>query len=62
MRVVRKFMDVVPKDLPSLLFNRDMVFSIDVESGTKPIFILTYKIASEKFKKLEKQLEDLLSK
>lgn len=39
LRVIREFMDIFLTDLPGVSPNRDIDFAIDIEQGTKPIFI-----------------------
>lgn len=40
----------------------DINFATDIESGTKPIAIPPYMMASTELKELKEQLQDLLSK
>ncbi|XP_027768988.1 uncharacterized protein LOC114074926 [Solanum pennellii] len=60
--VVSEFSEVVPTDLPSLLQDYDIDFCIYVESGTQPISIPPYHMASSEFKEWKEHLKDLLSK
>ena len=48
--VVQEFLDVFPSDLPGLPPDRDIDLSIDLESGTKPISILPYRMAPTELK------------
>ena len=43
--IVREFLDVFPADLPSMPPDRDIVFCIDLEPGTRPISIPPYRMA-----------------
>ncbi|WMV36959.1 hypothetical protein MTR67_030344 [Solanum verrucosum] len=60
--LVRKFLNVFAIDLPSVPLDRDIDFAIDLELGTKPIFIPPYHMAPVELKELKDQLHDLLSK
>lgn len=42
--------------------NCDIDFDLDLELGTKPMYISPYWMAPTKLKKLEEKLEDLLKK
>jgi len=42
--VVREFVDVFSSNLPSIPPNRDIDFAIDLELGTKPIFVPHYHL------------------
>ena len=48
--VVQEFLDVFPSDLPGVPPDRDIDLSIDLESGTKPISILPYRMAPTELK------------
>lgn len=61
-RVVREVIDLFPTDLPVIPPERDIDFAIDVEPGSKPIFISPYRMAPAELKKLKEQLEDPLEK
>ena len=43
--VVCDFVYVFPTDLPGLPLSRDIDFAIDLELGTRPIFIPPYRMA-----------------
>ncbi|KAH0671324.1 hypothetical protein KY285_024119 [Solanum tuberosum] len=60
--VVRDFIDVFPTDLPGLPPERDVDFPIELEPGTRPIFIPPYRMAPAELKELSVQLQDLLGK
>ncbi|XP_070048632.1 uncharacterized protein [Nicotiana tomentosiformis] len=60
--VVRDFPDVFHADLPGMLPNRNIDFSIDLESGTHPISVHPYPMASGELKELKEQLQELLNK
>ena len=60
--MVRKFQDVFPYELPSLLPHREFYFSIEVYPRTDPISVAPYKMAPLELKELKTQLEELLSK
>lgn len=52
-RMVREFMNVFHKDLPSVPLDSDTDFLIDLESGIKPIFISPYRITPIELKELK---------
>lgn len=54
--IIWEFVDVFPSDLPGVLPNRDIDFSIDLKPGTKPIYIPHYCMALAKLKELKEQL------
>ena len=56
--VVREF----PNDIAGLPSDREVEFTIDLISGTKPISIPPYKMAPAELRELKAQLEELLSK
>ncbi|XP_049381184.1 uncharacterized protein LOC125845686 [Solanum stenotomum] len=60
--MVQEFPDVFPEDLPGVPPVRDIDFSINLESGTKPISIPPYRMAPAELKELKDQIQDLLSK
>ena len=51
-RVVQEFLNVFPSDLQDVPPDRDIDFAIDLESGTKPISILPYRMAPTELKEL----------
>ncbi|CAH9146572.1 unnamed protein product [Cuscuta epithymum] len=59
-RVVCKYPDVFPKDLPGLPPDREIEFVIEVEPGTKPISIPPYRMAPAELNELKTQLQELL--
>ena len=60
--VVCEFSDVFPEDLPGLPPNKDVEFSIELESGTAPISRCPDRMAPKELAKIKKQLEELLEK
>ena len=60
--VLHEFMDVFPTNLPSMPLDCDIDFAIDVEPGTKPIFIPPYRMAPAELNELKNQLQELLDK
>ena len=60
--VVNKFIDVFPEDLPELPPDKEIEFSIDLQSGTTPISQALYRMAPEELKELKMQLQELLDK
>ncbi|KAK8600773.1 hypothetical protein V6N12_050622 [Hibiscus sabdariffa] len=62
MPVVSEFIDVFPKELPSLPPTREVEFEIEVQPGTNPVSITPYRMAPIELKELKKQLEELQNK
>ena len=60
--VVREFLDVFSEELDMLPSEREIVFKIDIISGTTPISKTPYRITPTELKKLKLQLQDLLGK
>ena len=60
--VVCEFPDVFPEDLPGLPPGREVEFSIELESGTAPIFRRPYRMAPRELAEMKKQLEELMDK
>nr|XP_025887986.1 uncharacterized protein LOC112941861 [Solanum lycopersicum] len=57
----QEFLDVFLSDIPGVPPNRDIDLAIDLEPGTKPISIPTYRMAPAELKELKDQLQDLLN-
>ena len=60
--IVREFLDVFSKDLPSLPPNREFEFEIELLSSLALIFIPPYRIAPAELKELKTQLQNLIDK
>ena len=60
--VACKFLDVFPKEFPSLPPHREIEFCIDVVSDTAPISMPPYRMAPAELKELKEQLQELLDK
>ena len=60
--VVFELPNVFPKELSSLLLDREVEFCIDVIPKTQPISIPPYWMALIELKELKSQLQDLLNK
>ena len=60
--VVSEFLEVFPTDLPDVPPDSDIDFYINVDLGTKPIFVPPYRITLAGLKELKDQLQDLLNK
>ena len=60
--IVKEFIDVFPDDLPGPPPNREIEFCIDLDSGTKPIFMAPYRMAPAELKELKEHIQDLLDK
>lgn len=54
--MVREVSDVFPTKLPGLPPDHDILFGIDVESGTQPVSIPPYQIAPTELRDLKEQL------
>ncbi|XP_017979859.1 PREDICTED: uncharacterized protein LOC108662790 [Theobroma cacao] len=60
--IVNKFSNVFPDELLRLPPDRELEFTIDLFSGTTPISIPPYRIASAELKELKVQLQELVDK
>ena len=60
--IVHEFLYVFPADLPGMPQDRDIDFCIDMEPGTRPIFIPPYRMAPAELRELKAQLQELLGK
>ena len=58
--VMREFADVFPKKLPRMSLERELEFTIDLKSGTKPIAIMPYRMSTPKLQELRMQLKAFL--
>ena len=60
--VIKEFLDVFPKELPSLPHEREVDLAIEVLPGTTPISRAPYHMAPTELKELKTQLQELLDK
>ncbi|KAH0759738.1 hypothetical protein KY290_023231 [Solanum tuberosum] len=60
--VVSKFREVFPTDFFGMPPDRDIDFCINLESGTRPIFIPPYRMAPAELRELKAQIQELLDK
>jgi hypothetical protein len=58
-KIVRKFLDVFPEELPRMPPDREVEFVIDLLPGTAPISKRPYRMSVEELKELKKQLTEL---
>jgi hypothetical protein len=58
--VVREFTDVFPEELPGMLPERELEFTIDLKLGTEPIARTPYRILTPELQELKMQLKELL--
>ena len=61
-RVVCKFVDVFPKELPGLPSHRDVDFGIELHPGVSPISMTPHRMAPVELQELKVQLQGLLDK
>jgi hypothetical protein len=61
-RVVSDFPDVFPDDLPGMLPDRNIEFSIDLLPGTAPIANRPYRMALVEHEEVKKTIDELLAK
>ena len=54
--VVRKFLDVFPKELPGLPSKREVEFNIELIPGINPISVAAYRMALLELRELKVQL------
>ena len=59
---MQEFPEVFPDDITDLPPEREVVFTIDLVSGTSPIFIVSYQMSASVLGELKKKLEELLKK
>ncbi|GJU34823.1 reverse transcriptase domain-containing protein, partial [Tanacetum coccineum] len=57
--VVREFMELFPKDLPSLPLLRQVEFQIDLIPGAAPVARAPYRLAPSEMQELSNQLQEL---
>ena len=60
--VVKKFLDVLPEDLPGLLLDRNLEFAIEVIPSSVPISKAPYQMTPVELAELKKQLQQYLDK
>ncbi|WMV59151.1 hypothetical protein MTR67_052536 [Solanum verrucosum] len=60
--VVSKFREVFHTDLSSMPLDRDINLCIDLEPGTRPIYIPPYHMAPTELRELNAQIQELLDK
>jgi hypothetical protein len=59
--VVREFIDVFPDELPGIPPQREIDFTIELQSNVQPISIAPYRLAPAELTELKTQLDDLLT-
>jgi hypothetical protein len=60
--VVNEFTNVFPEELPGMPPNRDIVFVIELMSGTAPIYKTPYRMATPELAELKEHIKELLEK
>jgi hypothetical protein len=58
--VVREFAGMFPKELPGFSPERELEFTIDLKTGTKPITRIPYRMSTPELQELKIQLKELL--
>jgi hypothetical protein len=58
--VVRDFADIFPEELPGILPERELYFTIDLKPGTEPIARMPYRMSTSELQDLRMQLKELL--
>jgi hypothetical protein len=58
--VVKEFVDVFPEELPGMLPERELEFTIDLKPGTEPIERTPYQMSTLELQELKMQLKELL--
>jgi hypothetical protein len=61
-KVVSEFLDVFPKDLPSMPHKRKVEFAMELLPGTAPISKRPYRVSRPKLVELKKQIDELSEK
>ena len=59
---MKEFTEVFPDDLPRIFPKWEIDFGIDLFKNTRPISIISYRMAPAELKKWKAQLQDLLDK
>jgi hypothetical protein len=60
--VVCEYADVFPDELPGMPPDHDIEFTIELQSGTTPIYKRPYRMPPAELAELKKQLQELLDK
>ena len=60
--VVKDYLDVFPKELPSMPPDRDIEFLMDLLPGTGPISKRPYRMPANDVEEIKKQIKELLQK
>jgi hypothetical protein len=60
--VVNEFLDVFPRDLPSMPPDRDIEFVIELKPGTTPIYKNPFRMTTPELAELEEHNKELLDK
>jgi hypothetical protein len=61
-KVVSKFPDVFPKDLPGMPPEQNVEFAIELLPGTPPIFKIAYMVSGPELAELKKQIDEMSEK
>jgi hypothetical protein len=61
-RIVSKFPDVFPEELPGMPPERKVEFAIELIPGTAPISKRAYRVSGPELVELKKQIDELLDK
>jgi hypothetical protein len=61
-KVVSEFLDVFPKELPSMPPERKVEFAIELIPGTAPISKRAYRVSGPELVELKKQIDELMEK
>jgi hypothetical protein len=61
-RIVSKFPDVFPEELPGMPPERKVEFAIELIPGTTPISKRAYRVSGPELVELKKQIDELLEK
>ena len=55
--MVREFVDVFPEQLPSMLLERELEFTIELKLGSEPIARTPYRMSTPQLQKLRMKLK-----
>jgi hypothetical protein len=58
--VVKEFVNVFPQELPRMLLERELEFTIGLKPGTEPIARMPYRMSTPELRELKMQLKELL--
>jgi hypothetical protein len=58
--VVQEFADVFPEELPGMLLERELEFTLDLKPGTEPIERTPYRMSTPELQEFKMKLKEML--